>query len=111
MPRTPDAEGYRRVLTQATNHLLPLAHPPNDLHHAINSRRDARSNISASHDRKHENEIRRREQYDWEHGAPARSRVARTESVAASTICPALGRSRRHETRSPPPRNRRHDHR
>jgi hypothetical protein len=50
LPRTPDAEGYRRVLTQAANHLLPLAHLPNDLRHAINSRRDTRSNISAAHD-------------------------------------------------------------
>jgi hypothetical protein len=31
LPRTPDAEGYRRLFTQAANHLLPLAHPPNDL--------------------------------------------------------------------------------
>jgi hypothetical protein len=30
LPRTPDAEGYRRLFTQAANHLLPLAHPPND---------------------------------------------------------------------------------
>jgi hypothetical protein len=31
LPWTPDAEGYRRLFTQAANHLLPLAHPPNDL--------------------------------------------------------------------------------
>jgi hypothetical protein len=43
LPRTPDAEGYRRLLTRAANHLLPLAHPQSDLRHAINSRRDARS--------------------------------------------------------------------
>jgi hypothetical protein len=41
LPQTPDVEGYRRLFTQAANHLLPLAHPPNDLRHAINSRRDA----------------------------------------------------------------------
>jgi hypothetical protein len=64
LPRTLDAEGYRWLLTQAANHLLPLAHPPNDLHHAINSRRDARINISASRDRRHENEIRHWEEYD-----------------------------------------------
>jgi hypothetical protein len=29
--RTPDAEGYQRLFTQAANHLLPLAHPSNDL--------------------------------------------------------------------------------
>jgi hypothetical protein len=48
LPRTPEAEGYWRLLTQAVNHLLPLAHPTNDLCHAINSRQDARSTISAS---------------------------------------------------------------
>jgi hypothetical protein len=41
MPRTPDAESYRQILTQEANHLLPLAHPPNEMCHAINSRRDA----------------------------------------------------------------------
>jgi hypothetical protein len=64
LPRTPDAEGYRRLLTQAVNHLLPLAHPTNDLRHAINSRRDALSSINASRDGRHENEIRRWEEYD-----------------------------------------------
>jgi hypothetical protein len=51
LPRTPDTKGYRRVLTQAANHLLPLTHLPNDLRHAINSRQDTRSNISALRDR------------------------------------------------------------
>jgi hypothetical protein len=45
LPWTLDAEGYRRLLTRVANHLLPLAHPPGDLRHAINSRRDARSSI------------------------------------------------------------------
>jgi hypothetical protein len=58
LPQTPDAEGYRRLLTRAANHLLPLAHPPSDLWHAINSRRDAQSSINASRERQHENEIR-----------------------------------------------------
>jgi hypothetical protein len=49
--RTPDAEGYRWLLTQAANHLLPIVHPPSDLRHAINSRRDARGSINASRDR------------------------------------------------------------
>jgi hypothetical protein len=71
LPRTPDAEGYRRLLTRAANHLLPIAHPPSNLHHAINSRRDARSSINASRDRRHESEIRRREEYDRDHGVPA----------------------------------------
>jgi hypothetical protein len=31
LPQTPDAKGYRRLLTRAANHLLPLAHPPSDL--------------------------------------------------------------------------------
>jgi hypothetical protein len=48
LPRTPDAEGYRWLLTRAANHLLPLAHPPSNLRHAINNRRDARSSINAS---------------------------------------------------------------
>jgi hypothetical protein len=74
---TPDAEGYRRLFTQAANHLLPLAHPPNDLRHAINSRRDAQSSINASRERRHENEIRRREEYDRDHGIPARSQAIR----------------------------------
>jgi hypothetical protein len=60
LPGTPDAEGYRRLLTRATNHLLSLAHPPTDLRHAINSRWDAWSSINASRERRHENEIRRR---------------------------------------------------
>jgi hypothetical protein len=69
LPRTPDAEGYRRLFTQAANHLLPLAHSPNDLRHAINSHRDARSSINASRERRHENEIRRREEYDRDHAS------------------------------------------
>jgi hypothetical protein len=48
LPRTPDAEGYRRLFTQAANHLLLLVHPTNDLRHTINSRRDAQSSINAS---------------------------------------------------------------
>jgi hypothetical protein len=67
LSRTPDAEGYRRLFTQAANHLLPLAHPPNDLRHAINSRPDARSSINALRERRHENEICHREEYDRDH--------------------------------------------
>jgi hypothetical protein len=84
LPWTPDAEGYRRLLTRAANHLLPLVHPPSDLQHAINSRRDARSSINASRERRHENEIRRREEYDRDHGIPARSQATRVESATAS---------------------------
>jgi hypothetical protein len=51
LPWTPDAEGYRWLFTQAANHLLPLAHPLNDLRHAINSHCDARSSINASRER------------------------------------------------------------
>jgi hypothetical protein len=71
LPRTPDAEGYRGLLTRAANHLLPIAHPPGDLQHAINSRWYAQSSINASRDLRHENEIRRREEYDRDHGVPA----------------------------------------
>jgi hypothetical protein len=109
LPRTPDAEGYRRLFTQAANHLLPLAHPPNDLRHAINSRRDARSSINSSRERRHENEIRRREEYDRDHGIPARSQATRTESATASTGGTTRGRSRYHDNHSPP--RERHHHR
>jgi hypothetical protein len=110
LPRTPDAKGYRRLFTQAANHLLPLAHPPNDLRHAINSRRDARSSINASRERWHENEIRRREEYDRDHGIPARSQATRTESATASTGGTTRGRSRNHNDYSPP-RDRHHPRR
>jgi hypothetical protein len=106
LPRTPDAEGYRRLFTQAANHLLPLAHPPNDLRHTINSRRDARSSINASCER-HENEIRRWEEYDRDHDIPARSQATRTESAMASTGGTTRGRSRNHHNYSPP-RDRHH---
>jgi hypothetical protein len=45
--RTLDVEGYQRLLTRAANHLLPIAHRPSDLHHAINNRQDAQSSINA----------------------------------------------------------------
>jgi hypothetical protein len=83
LPWTSDAEGYQRLLTRVANDLLPLAHPPSDLRHAINSRRDAWSSINASRDRPHVNEIRRREEYDRDHGVPARSRATRVELAAA----------------------------
>jgi hypothetical protein len=89
LPQTPDTESYWRMLTQVANHLLPLTHPPNDLRHAINSRRDARSNISASRDHRHKNKIRYREEYDRDHGVPAHSRATQIESAAASTNSPA----------------------
>jgi hypothetical protein len=92
LPRTPDAEGYRRLFTQATNHLLPLAHPPNNLRHAINSRRDAWSSINASRERRHENEIHHREEYDQDHDILARSQATRTESATASTDGTTRGR-------------------
>jgi hypothetical protein len=102
LPRTPDAEGYRRLLTRAANHLLPLAHPPSDLRHAINNRRDAQSSINASRERRHENEIRRREEYDRDHDIPARSQTTRIESAMASTGGTTRGRSRHHDNNSPP---------
>jgi hypothetical protein len=110
LPRTPDAEGYRRLFTQAANHLLPLAHPPNDLRHAINSRRDARSSINASRERRHENEIRRREEYDRDHDIPVQSQATRAESATASTGGTTRGRSRHHDNHSPP-RDRHHPRR
>jgi hypothetical protein len=109
LPRTPDAEGYRRLLTRAANHLLPLAHPLSDLRHAINSRWDARSSINASRERRHENEIRCREEYDRDHGIPARSQATRVESAMTSTFSMTRGRSRHHVNSSPP--QDRHHHR
>jgi hypothetical protein len=102
LPRTPDAEGYRRLLTRAANHLLPLAHPPNDLRHAINSRWDTWSSINASRERRHENEIRHREEYDRDHGIPARIQATRVESAIASTSGTTRGRSRQHISNSSP---------
>jgi hypothetical protein len=107
LPRTPDAEGYQRLLTRASNHLLPLAHPPSDLRHAINSRRDARSSINALRERRHENKIRHREEYDRDHGIPARSQATRAGSAIASTGGMTRGRSRHHVDNSPP-RDRHH---
>jgi hypothetical protein len=98
------------LFTRAANHLLPLAHPPSDLRHAINSRRDARSSINASRKRRHENEIRRREEYDRDHDIPARSQATRTESATASTGGTTRGRSRQHDNNSPP-RDRHHHQR
>jgi hypothetical protein len=88
----------------------PLAHPPSNLRHAINSQRDARSSINASHEWRHENEIRHPEEYDRDHGVPARIRTTGVESAAASTSGPIRGWSRRHISDSPP-RDRHHDHR
>jgi hypothetical protein len=102
LPRTPDAEGYQRLLNRAANHLLPLAHPPSDLRHAINSRWDARSSINASRKWLHENEIRRREEYDRDHGVPARSQATRVESATTSTGGTTRGQSRQHISNSPP---------
>jgi hypothetical protein len=109
LPRTLDAEGYRRLFTRAANHLLPLAHPPSDLRHAIKSRRDARSSINALRERRHENEIRCREEYDRDHSIPVRSQATRIESAMALTGGRTRGRSRHHNNNSPP--RDRHHHR
>jgi hypothetical protein len=109
LPRTPDAEGYRWLLTRAANHLLPLAHPPSDLRHTINSRWDARSSINTSRERRHKNEIWRREEYDRDHGIPARSQATRVESATTLTGGMTRGQSRHHVNNSPP--RDRHHHR
>jgi hypothetical protein len=110
LPRTLDTEGYQWLLTRAANHLLPLTHPPSDLRHAINNWRDAWSSINASRERRQENEIQCREEYDWDHGIPARSQATRVESATASTGGTTQGRSRQHIGNSPP-RDRHHNHR
>jgi hypothetical protein len=107
LPRTSNAEDYRHIITQAANHLLLLAHPANEMCHVINSRRDAGSNINVSHDRRHEGEMRRQEDYDRDHGAPAHRHATRAKSTTSSMNCPVVGQSaweRRHDARchSPP---------
>jgi hypothetical protein len=102
IPRTPDAESYRRLLTRVANHLLPLAHPLSDLRHAIHSQWDAQSSINASRERQHENEIQRQEEYDRDHGIPARSEATRVESATASIGGTTRGWSRQHIDNSPP---------
>jgi hypothetical protein len=87
----------------------PSPIPQSDLRHAINSHRDARSSINASRNQRHENEIRHREEYDQDHGVPARSHATRVESAAASINGPIQGWSRRHITDSPP-QDRHHEH-
>lgn len=66
LPQTPEVEGYKQIITQTTTHLLPLAHPERDLRHRLNDRHDAQSYIDSSCARRHEEELRRREDYDWE---------------------------------------------
>jgi hypothetical protein len=56
------------------------------------------------------NEIRRREEYDRDHGVPAWSQATRTESAIASTGGTTRGRSRHHDDHSPP-RDRQHHRR
>jgi hypothetical protein len=110
LPWTPDVECYRRLLTRAANHLLPLTHPPSDLRHAINSRQDARISINASRERRHENKIWHREEYDRDHGIHVRSQATRVESATALTGGTTQGRSRHHVNHSPP-WDRHHHHR
>jgi hypothetical protein len=61
-------------------------------------------------ERQHENEIRRREEYDRDHGVRAQSQATRVESAIASTGGTTQGRSRQHIDNSPP-RDRHHHHR
>jgi hypothetical protein len=48
LPDTPDNKCYRRILTQAANHLLPPAHPDNDMRHHISSHHDVWASIDVS---------------------------------------------------------------
>jgi hypothetical protein len=54
--------------------------------------------------------IHHREEYDRDHGIPARSQATRTESATASTGGTTRGRSRNHNNHSPP-RDRHHPRR
>jgi hypothetical protein len=61
-----------------------------------------RSSINASRKRRHENEIRRREEYDRDHDILAWSQTTRIELTTASTGGTTRGRSRHHDNNSPP---------
>jgi hypothetical protein len=71
---------------------------------------DTPSTVAGTRERRHENEIRRREEYDRDHDIPARSQATRTESATASTGGTTRGRSRNHNDYSPP-RDRHHPRR
>jgi hypothetical protein len=44
--------------------------------------------MNASRERRHENEIRHREEYDWDHGIPVRSQATRAESARLQLVAP-----------------------
>lgn len=58
LPDTPDNKCYRRILTQAANHLLQPAHPDSDMRHHINGRYDVWASIDGSRKLKHLYSIR-----------------------------------------------------
>jgi hypothetical protein len=84
LPYTPDNECYRRILTQAANHLLPSAHLVGDMRHHINSRCDGRANIGESCARQHEEELRRREEYERDHDIPQQQATNQADSITNS---------------------------
>ena len=96
LSNSPDEEMNRQIHTQAANHLLPSVHPAPDMRHVINSRRDTRSNINASHDRRHESEMRRRKSMieitAHQHAAARPGRNQRQPLRAALPQADRLGR-------------------
>lgn len=112
-PPTPEGEGYRQILTQATNHLLPLVHPEGDLHNHFNDRHDTWSDIISSRACLHEKELRRQEDYDQDHSSSRWGTEglddSTTDSTTRSSACwPA--RNRLQNPRLPsPPRDQRHN--
>jgi hypothetical protein len=90
--------GHRRL---QTNPHLDCESSSSPTHLALNMRcvincqRDARSNINDSRNCRHKEVMRRWEEYDQDHGAPARSRATRIESAVASMNSPAPGQSAR----------------
>lgn len=112
-PPTPEGEGYRQILTQATNHLLPLVHPEGDLHHHFNDRHDTWSDIISSRACLHEKELRHQEDYDQDHSSSRWGTEglddSTTDSTTRSSAClPA--RNRLQNPRLPsPPRDQRHN--
>ncbi|KAJ1288427.1 hypothetical protein BS78_02G088200 [Paspalum vaginatum] len=84
LPQTPNGESYRRIFAQAAHHLLPAVPPAApDARQAINERRDVRNNIERSRAERHTEELRHRNNYDHDFGAPHQEDRGRANSARA----------------------------